>query len=495
MSSEKTHLIIIGFGPVASYKYSRSIRAAMERDELDSYSIVDLESQRNTIFQRIKGLPAKPKHVYFIPNPDTATETWADISPFKKICRPLLQEFDRLKVLITTEPKAHEAYLSYCIDQNIDSLVTKPIILPMKNKMIDYSSMLSKLADLAARAETGTARHAVLCLGRYHEVYEKMVREPIQQRMLALQAPITSLHLKTSGGVWNLADEFYSREDHPYKYGYGMLMHGAYHYVDVVTQFLQMNKALLAKEDLSLSLTSFSAFPKDQSLRIPESLNKKLEGYTPARSAVDLAKECLGETDIVTIFSLRNKKTDQVLTLGSLSLEQTTPGMRHWAPFPVVPYNINGRLHCTDLDVQLSTVFSVNGRVVKFPVEDKQGPTDLRGKNYARVTTRSNALLLGDNEYYSEKTLERPYGNSFSYSAESDIFDAWLRGQPTKSDLSSHLTTAAVIQALAESIHNNGRTYTIDFPYVLNQGKKGMPMRPQDKDEKATLSTDKKCTV
>ena len=487
MNSEKTHLIIVGFGPVASYKYSRSMRAAMERGELDSYSIVDLESQRNTIFQRIKGLPAKPKHVYFIPDPNVATETWADISPFKKICRPLLQEFDRLKVLITTEPKAHEAYLSFCIDQNIDSLITKPIILPMKDKLIDYSAMLPRLADLVARAERGSARHAVLCLGRYHEVYEKMVREPIQERMQCLQAPITSLHLKTSSGVWNLADEFYSREDHPYKYGYGMLMHGAYHYVDVVSQFLQMNKSLLAKDDLSLSLTSFSAFPKDQSLRIPETLHEKLEGYTIERSSADITKECLGETDIVSIFSLRNKTTGQVLTLGSLSLEQTTPGMRHWAPFPVVPYNINGRLHCTDLDVQLSTVFSINGRVVKFPMEDKQGPTDLRGKNYARVTTRSNALLLGDNEFYSEKTLERPYGNSFSYSAETDIFDAWLRGQPTKSDLSSHLTTAAVIQAIAESIHNNGQTYTIDFPYVLDRGTKVLPVRPENKGEKTDM--------
>ncbi|MBY0358687.1 MAG: hypothetical protein K2W82_11845 [Candidatus Obscuribacterales bacterium] len=463
MKTAKRHLIIVGFGPVAGYKYSRSIRAAMDRGDLDSYSIVDLQSQKETVLERVQGLPAQPKDIYFIPDPSNTVGSWADTSDFDAICKSIGVNYDGLKVLVSTEPKAHEAYLKYCVNNDIDSLVTKPIILPMLDGKFDPSSLLSSMSELVNQAAKGKAKHAVLCLGRYHPVYEQMMRQPIQERMNELGTPITSFHLRTSSAVWNLAEEFQSREDHPYKYGYGMLMHGGYHYVDVLCQFLLMNTSIYPNDEFSLEFTSYAAFPHDQSLRIPEKVNQRLEGYSPERSI--LAKNAFGETDIVSVFCLRSKTTGQVLTLGSLSLEQTTPGMRSWAPFPVVPYNINGRLHCTDVEVQLSTVFSMNCRVVKIPVDDKAGPTDLRGKNFARVIARSNALLMGTNEFYSENTIERPYGNSFSYSAETAVFDEWLAGIPTKSDLASHMTTTAVLQKLAESVHKSGQPMTLDFPF------------------------------
>ena len=334
MSTVRKHLVIVGFGPVASYKYSRSIKAAIERGDLTSYSIVDLESQKAIVLDRVKQLAVQPEAIRFIPNP-TERGSWADISPFKAIVKNLEKTYSGLKVLIATEPKAHEAYLRFCIDNEIDSLVTKPIVLPMRKGKFAPTELEATMAELVDRAKGRGGQHAVLCLGRYHPVYETMMRCPIEETMDSLRAPITSLHLKTSSGVWNLADEFWSREDHPYKYGYGMLMHGAYHYVDIVSRFMQMNKRFYPDDTLTVDLTSFSAFPKDQSLRIPESLTQRLEGYVSERSEANLNHHMLGETDIVSIFRVCSKKTGQVLTLGSLSLEQTTPGMRHWAPFPV----------------------------------------------------------------------------------------------------------------------------------------------------------------
>ncbi len=457
---ESKHLIIVGFGPVAGYKYSRSIKSAIERGDLSSYSIVDLQSQKDIVLARVDGLPAQPNEIHLLSDPTDSGDTWAITTEFDAICKEKAARYGSLKVLIATEPKAHEAYLDYCVSNNIDSLITKPIILPTKNGRFDPSALLPNLSKIVAKV--GSAHHAVLCLGRYHPVYENMMKQPIKEVMQELNVPITSLHLRTSSAVWNLADEFSSRDDHPYKFGYGMLMHGGYHYIDVLCQFLELNTAIYPNDKFTLEFTAYSAFPKDQSIRITESLNQRLDGYSPERSV--LANTDFGETDIVCVFCLRSKSTRQVLTLGSLSLEQTTPGMRSWAPFPVVPYNINGRLHCTDLEVQLATAYSMHGRVLKIPVEDKAGPTDLRGTNFARVSARSNALLMGKEEYYSEKTLEGPHGNSFSYNAETSVFDDWLAGIPTKSELSSHLTSTAFLQALAESVHQSGQSMSIDFP-------------------------------
>jgi hypothetical protein len=74
--------------------------------------------------------------------------------------------------------------------------------------------------------------------------------------------------------VWNTPEELSTREDHPYKYGYGMLMHGAYHYIDIAAQFLELNRKLFPGKKLSITLSSFSAHPFDQNVRVSKKVNE-----------------------------------------------------------------------------------------------------------------------------------------------------------------------------------------------------------------------------
>jgi len=173
--------------------------------------------------------------------------------------------------------------------------------------------------------------------------------------------------------------------------------------------------------------------------------------------------ENYGETDVVTNFSLRNSGTGRVITLGTLSLEQTTPGMRSWFSIPKDIYNVNGRLNCTDLDVRLSTAYAINGYVVEIPISDKPKPEDLRFRNFGRITTRSNVAIVESLAFHHERTIDCPAGNSLSDSAERAVFDKWISGEATNSDLSSHLPSMTLLQALAESVSKNGERITIDF--------------------------------
>lgn len=88
----------------------------------------------------------------------------------------------------------------------------------------------------------------------------------------------------------------------------------------------------------------------------------------------------------------------------------------------------------------------------------------LAGHN--RLTTRSNAFVAGTQEFHNETIIHRPYGNSFSYSAETSVFDDWLAGKATRSSLASHLASTALLQTLAESVRDNGKKITIDFSYA-----------------------------
>ncbi|WP_292365558.1 hypothetical protein [Mesorhizobium sp.] len=371
-----------------------------------------------------------------------------------------------LKVVVATEPQAHEAYLRHCILEGYDTLTTKPMLLPIKNGTFDGPSVFRRTADLLSLSPaTADARHSLLVLGRHHEVYDKSVRAQASHMVDILGTPITSVNLKTAGGVWNVGSEFSTRDDHPYKHGYGMLMHGAYHYVDILARMLLINRRLYPDADFVMKISGYAAFPADQDVRVTDCVTKRLSHHSESMSMLQPGIR-YGETDIVTAFSLQFKNTRKVLALGNLALEQTTPGMRSWGPFPEVPYNINGRLHCTDVDVRLGTVFSVNGNVVKVPLGSRKGQNDLRGKNLATITTRANAYVAGTQEFIAEERIARPYGNSFSYAAESELFEAWIEGRKTYSELASHLLGAALISALSEVISENGVETIIDFNFA-----------------------------
>lgn len=456
-------LFIVGFGPVAGYKYSRCIHNAISQGHLSRYHVIDLESQRQTVEGRLAKLSIQPVSCTYIP--DHVLQSGAEAGVEWLIQQGLFTQSDnKKKIVITTEPQSHEAYIMHALAQNFDVLVSKPLVLPMRDGVFDRQALMPKI-NAIAKASVGTgASTAMLCLGRLHEIYETKLRYPVALMIDRLQTPITSVHVKTASGVWNLPSEFGQREDHPYKYGYGMLMHGAYHYIDILARLLLMNRRLFPTEDFVITLQGYTAGPYDQSTRMGN-LEPNVKDYRPEFS--ELENELpYGETDVVASYALKFRSTGRVLCLGTISLEQTSPGMRSWGPFPEVPYNINGRLHCTDIDVRIGTAYSINANVVKHPIQARLGDTDIRGVNAATIVTRSNARLAQTQGFIRREYFERPYGSSYSYTAEADIFERWLLNKPTHSDFSSHVPACAILDGLLQ-LGPDGGEVEIDFNYPV----------------------------
>lgn len=459
-------LVIIGFGPVAGYKYSRCIRKAIESGHIIGYVVVDLASQSDNVHSRLAKLPLQPLEVLLLDDAGFHNNPDSGMQEFHQYCESLKIKYGHeLKVVISTEPQAHEQYLKYCIENEIDALVTKPITLPMHNGLLDSSNIYNSYNKLISTIpKNRQEQYAAICLTRHHEIYNEGVIKNIISKMKTLQAPVTSIRLNTNSGVWNLNNEFQERNDHPYKFGYGMLFHGGYHYIDLVAQTIMLNKLIYPQDNFYVELSTYTAFPTNQKYRIPNEIVKKLTGYY-TKDMYNLQNGNYGETDLVTSFAVKSEQADDTLLLGTLSLEQTTPGMRSWFDFPEVPYNINGRLHCTDFLAQISTLFSAQGRVVKVPIGARKSENDLRGKNLGKLYLRSNAAIVGDQEFYQEKDIIRAYGNSFSYAAETEIFMRWVTNQPTHSNLHSHQASVAFLEALALSSKKDGEKIRFAFNY------------------------------
>jgi predicted dehydrogenase len=453
MSLILAHLVVVGFDEIVSDKYLSCIKEAVDDKFIDGYSIIDIEPERNFITERLKDAPIQPENIYYLPD-RRSHNNWADNRDIQIVFEKLSAIKVKLIVYIATELKAHENYLRFCVENDIDSLVEKPVLSPLSDGKFNPSLISSTITHLIERAQKGNAKHSVMTLSRYHKIYNDQVLNPLKEMVLKLQAPVTSFHIRVAGGVWNLHHEYESREDHPYKYGYGMLMHGAYHYIDLASQFLSLNKLIYPNEEFFLSLSSYVAFPFDQNDRISKKFSASFNDNIPNWES----NFPIGETDITTAFSLKRKASNKIITLGTMSFEQTTPSYRAWQQIPENLYNKNGRLSSVDIEAQLATLHSVHVNCYDNPLTDAKNTIDSID-GYATIVRRNNASLLEGEKFIEESTFK----GVFHRDSNRDLIRMWVRGKENKSSLESHLLVMQLTQALAESIRTPGEPINFTF--------------------------------
>ncbi len=458
----KKHLVIVGFDDIVADKYMDTIYQAITDSHIDGYSVIDLFSNQEWIEKKLQQVKVQPEIKYYIKSVKEKNK-WADIKDFKPFFDEMIDKKGEIMVYIAAELKAHEEYLQYCVENDIDSLTEKPIFSPMENGKFEPSLIDKKMKYFLSLAQKSSAKHSITSLARYHSIYNGEVINKIKERIIKYNTPITSLHLRFAAGVWNTHVEYEDREDHPYKYGYGMLMHGAYHYVDVITQLLLLNYSIFPNDTLQLTLSSYGGFPSDQNDRISKKYSASFDDNKQNWSDKIENKTDYGETDIVTSFQLFNVTTNKVITLGTISFEQTTPSVRTWKDIPPEIYNKNGRTACTDLEVQLSTLFTLNLKCFDLPTK---GEID-NIKAFARIETRANAPLLPDEEFYTKNKF---YDVSHNVSNRK-LIGNWLASVEEKSTLQDHFVVMKILQSLSESIRNPG--YPVSFSLTEYANAKG----------------------
>ncbi|MGW1713590.1 hypothetical protein [Streptomyces sp. NPDC002156] len=450
----KHHLIVVGFDEIVANKYLPCIKGAVQSGHIDSYSIIDLECQRSAIEQRVHAIDLKPRGIVYLPDSDARVrETPQEI--IAAAVRRLRTPGIPTKVYIATEVRAHEAYLRFCVENHINSLVEKPVLAPMVDGRFKPSHITKTMEELIGVSVDSPAEHSVMTLSRYHPIYNQKVLASLRERMDRWEAPLTSFHLRAAGGVWNLQREFESRDDHPYKYGYGMMMHGAYHYVDLATQILSLNSSLFPERQFKLELSGFGAFPIDQRQRMSRPITRRFQDGDPLwpDDADDGFR--FGETDVTSTFRLVDIASGRTVSLGTLSFEQTTPSIRNWDELPPDLYNVNGRTSSVDMEAQISTLFSTHVHCYDIPRGVSADGIDA----FARVTTRANAALLPDEQYVSEESFD----GLFHSDSNRQLMEHWLNGTEERSSLASHLLPMKVTEALASAVLTPGRLIEVPF--------------------------------
>ncbi len=175
------------------------------------------------------------------------------MSFFAKRALNLLVDKQKInKIIISTEPKAHMAYIRWAIDKGLDFLVDKPIFSETYGDVLRngkselYKHFLKASNDICRKGINAS----VMMPRRLHPAI-LLICDYLTNFISNYNVPITHTNFYHGEGMWNMPNEFFTRENHPYKYGYGAYFHTGYHFIDLLLYILKINM-YLGKGDYDL---------------------------------------------------------------------------------------------------------------------------------------------------------------------------------------------------------------------------------------------------
>lgn len=466
-------LALIGLGPHAKRIYYPYIES---HAEIELTLIVDLKSQQQNIKDYISSHTKIPKDYFFLDNVNQIIPKEIDSDLANKIL-----ELGIERAIVSTEPKAHRIYLEFFAKHKIPVLVDKPITAPtnllssVKNadKLYYETKMLAELGE--------SSKIYVQCQRRNHEGYN-LVFKFLKNIVSKYQVPITNITVHHSGGKWHMPNEYFELENHPYKYGYGKLMHSGYHFVDLLISILKTNNLLRdsTKHPDTIELFSQYFHPKDHINIINKANYTKFFGAENSNNIKEIIStenfNSLGEIDSYS--QIQTKHGDNAITTAQISLMDSGISQRGWYNMPKDMYKNNGRIRHERIDVTIGNIANVQIHSYQSEQESTQdkAANDVGGLNHFDIYFFRNSNLIGGEPFYKVRYGDLDYDNHREdclYLGQNEIarhrlIEDLLNNSNSTSEIGSYVS---VSKLCSEIYKNHIKQRNGEIPFVKMNAK------------------------
>ncbi|GAB7038462.1 MULTISPECIES: Gfo/Idh/MocA family oxidoreductase [Catenuloplanes] len=382
-------IILFGFGPYARTFYYPLLERHHISGSVYISAIVDIESKRKEVYDYLSTRTVQPSTVLLLDDKEAHQKHVTT----EQLDRTLLSDGQRpWGCIVATEPMHHLQYAEWALMRGINVLLEKPPTA--RDLRAGSSSTALRLIDdynhLAERS-TSTGSHVVIQTQRRAHPGYTAIRSALEDVIRKFGVPITYIDIYHADGTWNMPWEFALREGHPYRYGYGKLLHSGYHFVDLLCWLSETNFHA-DRPPTHLSFESASSGPLDLTDQLTDSSYRRAFGKEEWNRFADfdrpstLPRQQWGETDaIITGQFLRRSS---VITSTVLSLLQTSFSRRAWLNLPTDTYKSNGRARHERLTVQVGPLMSIQAH-------SYQSGSDDRTENSFDVSIYRNSDLIG----------------------------------------------------------------------------------------------------
>lgn len=437
-------LILIGCG----LHYQERYHSVLEQDDITIALVIDLQDNKKMITHFFQERKLQPQKILFLEERFRNTITTEEINAF------VTKEIDLSTidgVIISTEPKVRKPYAIWAIQHELPIFMDKPV--SAFSHLTDMDRLLADYNEILQLAKQQKIDVIVSCERRAHPGYA-YVKEYIKNFIADVRVPITSIDIHFAGGIWNLPHEYLTIENHPFKYGYGILLHSGYHYIDLLTTFLSLNEPISNGGNLEYSLHSMSSRPKDQIHAIGKGGYSSLleegavEGYLSEDFQCKL--DNFGETDLILIGQMR--KNGNVLTNFSIKLFGTSLSLRRQTSRT---QKLEGKVRQEHMILHLGHLASVT--LTSLPLQ-KLAPAAYSTEDFA-ITILNSPLLRNhkpiqtfNRSEISQVFPEISEGASMNSYARQWQLRSFLRGKDGNSSLESHANTAEMLHRIYSQI-------------------------------------------
>lgn len=414
--------------------------------------LVDLKTNEDVIRQFIASSPIKPEQYVILENKNDA------------ICVQATNQLDIIhakqridKVIIATDPCSHGAYIEWALKRDIDTLVEKPIVAFVDvNQKQEHAQKIEEYVERIAEQDVND-KISIQTQRRYNAAYS-FVYSYIKEFIREFKVPISFLSVHQEDGLWNSVNEFLNEEAHPYKYGYGKLMHSGYHYVDLFCWFSQLNNLLNDErwaDEMSIATEVFG----------PADLANQLRNFTHLRSSFvqnsAMVPRTLGEIDCYNGIQL--KKNECAVLTGRIDMMQNSVSSR-----TDFSNTYSGKLRSgTRKYEEVSLYVGPLLKIKIFTAGERRA--DVREYHF-NVEIQRNAALVGGKEFEA-LDFRSEYGTVYNSTqpwtpnqvARLRLFDAFISGRETISKIKSHRETNRLLSLMYKNIvaiHHDGIPYS-----------------------------------
>lgn len=424
-------LLLIGVGPAAKRNYIPVLEKLKGSDFEGVQALVDLESKKQEILELCVSMQVPETSCTFIPD---------QFKDFQALPLELANKSDRIVsenqidgVLILTEPKSHMAYLKWAINKNLSILIEKPISAPISactdvNAAEKIWSDYLEIKELLLQKPNINLQ--IMTQRRAHQGFQ-FVLNYLNEFLCEYEVPLTLIDIFKSDGLWTFPHE-YIKENHPFKYGYGMLLHGGYHFIDLLARLIKLNSYLPNYQLNAIKTSAAFCWPKDAEIQITPRHYKKL---FPDYAASEIQEDNLGELDCHSLFEFKDRQNS--LTHAKLSVMHNGFSRRAWPMSKADTYKGNGRVRHERAHIVAGPLLSLMVHSYEAYEESTVGETNqpadgtAGGHNHFDIQIFRNAGVIGGKpfESFSDHDLVKRNENSTIQEARVKIIKSFLHGE------------------------------------------------------------------
>ena len=459
--SKKQNIALIGLGPHAKRIYLNYFK----KHNTNFALLVDLKSNEEWAKEYLNEQGFKNTKYFAID--DSIKDD--DLLP-KEVESNLLAVCKTLEIthiIISTEPKAHNMYVHFALENHYDVLTDKPIsVTKNMTSLRSISKIRKQYYDILELASNTDTMCKVMCQRQYHRGYE-YIKNLLDETVRKYQIPITYIDIYHSDGNWEMPHDM-DKENHPYKYGYGKLFHSGYHFIDNLSDFIKINNKLKGTKRIDKAEVYSSALIPNDELNIFNQQDfqrifkeQNIPDYYYQEKLPKFDK--YGEKNYYGSINFRNKY-NQLITHVNLNLLHYGFSRRGWIESRDY-YKSNGRIRHEYINIQVGPlmniqVHSYQSKEIKDRTKDVKFEEEVGGLEHFDIHIYRNSDLIGGKPHeiiklgdlYTDKEKENILG--YNELSREVYINNFLKGKCEKGDIKDQALGIEILTACATGIHN-----------------------------------------